>query len=139
MEEEVNRLNSLWSEDYVYRRRQSIEMVSPEEKLISWEENPVWKTLMTIYLGHGVDSLIDYFFKNLEFERFEQVDIILEFFCKITAAGRLPLKISSQNERLLIQEAQIERHRSRNDYYNMRFGKMLFGEAKFIRMVNNRV
>lgn len=116
------------------------EILTPEEKIITQEEKEIWKTIITIYDREGVDVLINYFFKNLEYKKYEQADIILEFFHKITATGRLPLKISSRTEKRLVQEAQIERNRkSQRNNYNMRLGKILFGSAKFTRMLNGRV
>ena len=130
-------LESEWSKNYFEGRRQSEEMVFPEEKLISQEENPVWKAIITIYLEQGVDSLINYFFSNLKFKKFETAEVILEFFDKITR--QLPLKVSSRIEKRLLREAQIESYQTQNNNYNMRLGKVLFGRDKFLRMVNNRV
>ncbi len=130
-------LESEWSKNYFEGRRQSEKMVFPEEKLISQEENPVWKAIITIYLEQGVDSLINYFFSNLKFKKFETAEVILEFFDKITR--QLPLKVSSRIEKRLLREAQIESYQTQNNNYNMRLGKVLFGRDKFLRMVNNRV
>ncbi|MFH0803549.1 MAG: hypothetical protein V1877_00290 [Candidatus Tagabacteria bacterium] len=131
-------LNSLWGKDYVLGRREAEEMLSPEEQIINREENDIWRTVETIYLEQGVEELIRYYFLSLKFKKFEQVEIILEFFQRM-GRSQFPLKISSKRtENRLVREAQIERNKTQNNNYNMRLGQTLFGREKFDRMVRAR-
>ncbi len=131
----VGELNLLWNEFYTAGRRESPELMTPEEQIITGEEKKFMKLLINIYNKDGVDGLTDYFFENLKFKKYEQVDSIADFFKKIT--GQLPLRVSPRIERRLIEEAQImSRHQTKN--YALKLGKVLFGQDKFSRMLRAR-
>ena len=110
-------LESEWIRNYLEGKT-----LTPEEQIITEEEKKFMKLLVNIYDKDGVDGLTDYFFENLKFKKYEQVDSVLVFF---------RIRVSPCIERRLIREAQImNKHQVEN--YAMRLGKIIFGTHQFI-------